>query len=227
MIRLSCALLLICSLALPVVADGRPERSRAQVRAFLRQQGLERTPEGYEVDHIVPLCAGGKDAPENMQLLTREQHREKTRHDLRRCWKLREGKKMKSSIPIMIPTALIITVIVALIANIFEMEILLTSIPILIIFICLFIACQFDELSKPLNNFYYADYNGEKKDVTLNEFINHVLNKFKYFFNESIKGIGCIILAVSLVAIGTAFFSWIGAAGTIILLLILILLKQK
>ena len=59
----------------------------------LRQQGLERTPEGYEVDHIVPLCAGGKDAPENMQLLTREQHREKTRHDLRRCWKLREGKK--------------------------------------------------------------------------------------------------------------------------------------
>ena len=122
----------------------------------------------------------------------------------------------------MIPTALIITVIVALIANIFEMEILLTSIPILIIFICLF-----DELSKPLNNFYYADYNGEKKDVTLNEFINHVLNKFKYFFNESIKGIGCIILAVSLIAIGTAFFSWIGAAGTIILLLILILLKQK
>lgn len=91
--RLSCALLLICSLALPVVADGRPERSRAQVRAFLRQQGLERTPEGYEVDHIVPLCAGGKDAPENMQLLTREQHREKTRHDLRRCWKLRDIKE--------------------------------------------------------------------------------------------------------------------------------------
>lgn len=34
----------------------------------------------------------GKLTPENMQLLTREQHREKTRHDLRRCWKLREGK---------------------------------------------------------------------------------------------------------------------------------------
>ncbi len=87
--RLSCALLLIC-LALPVVADGRPERSRAQVRAFLRQQGLERTPEGYEVDHIVPLCAGGKDAPENMQLLTREQHREKTKKDLRLCRKIKK-----------------------------------------------------------------------------------------------------------------------------------------
>ena len=93
MIRLSCALLLICSLALPVVADGRPERSRAQVRAFLRQQGLELTPPGYEVDHIVPLCAGGADRPENMQLLTKRQHREKTREDLRLCRKMREGEK--------------------------------------------------------------------------------------------------------------------------------------
>lgn len=25
--------------------------------------------------------------------VTREQHREKTRHDLRRCWKLREGEE--------------------------------------------------------------------------------------------------------------------------------------
>ena len=87
--RLSCALLLIC-LALPVVADGHPERSRAQVRTFLQQQGLEQTPEGYEVDHIVPLCAGGRDAPENMQLLTREQHREKTKKDLRLCRKIKK-----------------------------------------------------------------------------------------------------------------------------------------
>lgn len=92
MIYLSCVLLLIC-LAMPVLSDAGQERSRAQVRAFLQQQGLEQTPEGYEVDHIVPLCAGGRDAPENMQLLTREQHREKTRHDLRRCWKLRNTKE--------------------------------------------------------------------------------------------------------------------------------------
>ena len=94
---LACACLLGC-----VVLGGlwpssdvsaAPERSRAQVRAFLRQQGLEQTPPGYEVDHIVPLCAGGADSPENMQLLTKRQHREKTREDLRLCRKMREGKK--------------------------------------------------------------------------------------------------------------------------------------
>ena len=30
-----------------------PARDRAQVLAFLRARGLERTPEGYEVDHII------------------------------------------------------------------------------------------------------------------------------------------------------------------------------
>lgn len=54
--------------------SAKSQRSRAQVRAFLRQQGLEQTPPGYEVDHIVPLCAGGADRPENMQLLTKRQH---------------------------------------------------------------------------------------------------------------------------------------------------------
>ena len=86
-------LALTCCLALAFgAADARTERSRAQVNAFLRQQGLARTPPGYEVDHIMPLCAGGKDSPENMQLLTKEQHKAKTRDDLRRCWKLRRGK---------------------------------------------------------------------------------------------------------------------------------------
>lgn len=85
-------LVLTCCLALAFGAAARTERSRAQVNAFLRQQGLARTPPGYEVDHIMPLCAGGKDSPENMQLLTKEQHKAKTRDDLRRCWKLRRGK---------------------------------------------------------------------------------------------------------------------------------------
>lgn len=76
-------LVLTCCLALAFGADARTERSRAQVNAFLRQQGLARTPPGYEVDHIMPLCAGGKDSPENMQLLTKEQHKAKTRDDLR------------------------------------------------------------------------------------------------------------------------------------------------
>ncbi|MGE9985999.1 HNH endonuclease signature motif containing protein [Desulfovibrio sp. SGI.169] len=84
-----CATLLCCLVLTSISVCARPERSRTQVNAFLRQQGLTRVPPGYEVDHIVPLCAGGKDTPDNMQLLTREQHREKTRDDLRRCRKLR------------------------------------------------------------------------------------------------------------------------------------------
>lgn len=93
----ACARLVCCVVLggvwLPCGVSAAPERSRAQVRAFLRQQGLERTPPGYEVDHIVPLCAGGADRPENMQLLTKRQHREKTKKDLRMCRKLREEKK--------------------------------------------------------------------------------------------------------------------------------------
>lgn len=93
----ACARLLCCVVLggvwLPCDVSAAPERSRAQVRAFLRQQGLERTPPGYEVDHIVPLCAGGADRPENMQLLTKRQHREKTRDDLRLCRKMREEEK--------------------------------------------------------------------------------------------------------------------------------------
>lgn len=45
--------------------------------------------------HFIPLCAGGEDAPENMQLLTVEEHRRKTKVDLWLCRWLRrlEGKK--------------------------------------------------------------------------------------------------------------------------------------
>ena len=53
--------------------------------AFLRLHGYEKTPSGYQVDHIIPLCAGGPDTPENMQLLTVEEHRQKTRVDVRWC----------------------------------------------------------------------------------------------------------------------------------------------
>lgn len=40
---------------------------------------------GWQVDHIQPLCAGGQDHPDNMQWLTIDQHRIKTRQDRKRC----------------------------------------------------------------------------------------------------------------------------------------------
>lgn len=54
------------------------KRSEANRAAFLRSQGYNSVPYGYEVDHIVPLSQGGSDDPSNMQLLTVEEHDRKT-----------------------------------------------------------------------------------------------------------------------------------------------------
>ena len=43
----------------------------------------------YEVDHLVPLCAGGADTPANMQWLAVADHRAKTKQDLKHCAALR------------------------------------------------------------------------------------------------------------------------------------------
>jgi hypothetical protein len=45
---------------------------------------------GHDIDHIKPLCAGGEDTPANMQWLSLEKHREKTRVDLFECRTLRK-----------------------------------------------------------------------------------------------------------------------------------------
>ena len=65
---------------------GQPKvkRSAAAKRAFLKSQGLTKTPKGYEIDHIIPLHQGGTDTPDNMQLLTIEEHKEKTREERQR-----------------------------------------------------------------------------------------------------------------------------------------------
>ena len=56
----------------------RSETIRAQ---FLAGRGMKFVPRGYEVDHIIPLWAGGKDEPSNMQILTIEGHKTKTKHE--------------------------------------------------------------------------------------------------------------------------------------------------
>lgn len=61
-------------------------------RAYFQKQnpcpanGLHRGPcPGWQIDHIKPLCAGGKDRVRNMQWLTVAEHKAKTRKDVRRC----------------------------------------------------------------------------------------------------------------------------------------------
>jgi 5-methylcytosine-specific restriction endonuclease McrA len=65
-------------------SKGRIERSESAKHAFLKNHGYKRVPSGYEVDHIIPLYAGGRDSPSNMQLLTKAQHNAKTRADYER-----------------------------------------------------------------------------------------------------------------------------------------------
>ena len=82
-------------LSLPAVAERIP-RSAAEVLAFKRSTPCPATgkPElrcpGYEVDHANALCMGGADTRENMQWLTIQEHRWKTRTDVRVCRQLRK-----------------------------------------------------------------------------------------------------------------------------------------
>jgi hypothetical protein len=54
----------------PNTSDSQtPERTKSAKEKFLRMRGFKSLPPGYKVDYIVPLSQGGRDAPENMQLV--------------------------------------------------------------------------------------------------------------------------------------------------------------
>ena len=71
------------------------ERSAAARAAFVRANpcpatGLTRGAcPGFVVDHVVPLCAGGADAPANMQWQAIGPSREKDREERAQCRELR------------------------------------------------------------------------------------------------------------------------------------------
>lgn len=70
-----------------------PLRSRALRAEFQRLNPCPATGErrgacpGYEVDHAVPMCLGGPrvDLISNLRWMTVEEHRRKTREDVRLC----------------------------------------------------------------------------------------------------------------------------------------------
>ncbi len=53
-------------------------RNMGMRSVFLEMHGYGQTPDGYEVHHIIPLSEGGADTPDNMVLLSEEDHQRVT-----------------------------------------------------------------------------------------------------------------------------------------------------
>ncbi|MCX6232145.1 MAG: HNH endonuclease signature motif containing protein [Bacteroidetes bacterium] len=64
---------------------GQPKvkRSKTAKKEFLESKGYKRVPNGYQVDHVIPLSKGGTDKPTNMQLITTQEHKGKTTNERR------------------------------------------------------------------------------------------------------------------------------------------------
>lgn len=86
-----CQIAAVILMATAGTADARFPRSEAAKAEFRRIAPCPATGAhrghcpGYQVDHIIALCAGGEDAPANMQWMAVEPHKQKTRHDVRFC----------------------------------------------------------------------------------------------------------------------------------------------
>ena len=84
-------LVLLALLLLPGLSDAKIPRSREAIAEFKQLQpcpanGNRRGPcPGWQIDHITPLKCKGDDAPANMQWLTVEDHKAKTKREARWC----------------------------------------------------------------------------------------------------------------------------------------------
>jgi len=86
------AVILLILLSAPAFA-----RDPSQVRKFRKTHPCPATQRtygacpGYVVDHIVPLCGGGPDWPQNMAWQTRAESKIKDKRELSYCACLRRG----------------------------------------------------------------------------------------------------------------------------------------
>jgi hypothetical protein len=81
---------LLLALALTACASAAP-RSKAVRAEFMREHPCPATGAtrgacvGFVADHVEPLCAGGVDAPQNLQWQSVEEAKAKDRLELARC----------------------------------------------------------------------------------------------------------------------------------------------
>ena len=97
------AVIVMAVAAMPAEAwPGRDAEARAEFRranpcpATGRVSGACR---GWEVDHVTPLKCGGTDTPDNMQWLTVEQHKAKTKTEAGLCRRPRRPAMAASTPP--------------------------------------------------------------------------------------------------------------------------------
>lgn len=89
--------LLVGGCAAEPVRRAPATRSSAVLAEFQRQHPCPATSSargacpGYIRDHIVPLCAGGPDHPDNLQWQTVAAAKAKDREEMRECRRLRAG----------------------------------------------------------------------------------------------------------------------------------------
>jgi 5-methylcytosine-specific restriction endonuclease McrA len=87
------ALIFIAACALSTGVSAEYARSKKVLREFVKQQacpstGKHRLPcPGWQIDHVIPLKCLGLDDPENLQWLTIEDHKAKTKREARECRK--------------------------------------------------------------------------------------------------------------------------------------------
>ncbi len=91
-------LLAVAVFAVTAQSDAKIHRSHAARQAFVRSHpcpstGKPRLPcRGYIIDHVIPLCAGGADAPTNMQWQTKADAAAKDKIEWRQCRALRASQ---------------------------------------------------------------------------------------------------------------------------------------
>lgn len=84
-------LLIVFLIIFPALSNAKIQRSREAIAEFKRLQpcpanGNSYGPcPGYQIDHVKPLKCHGADAPANMQWLTIEDHKAKTKREARWC----------------------------------------------------------------------------------------------------------------------------------------------